>query len=92
MPEISELSTKTKPEPKSQQLQWRRSKVIELKSRGLSQIEIAHELQVSEALISSDVQYLRQQTKETIESKNILFISKIRYDILCKQLQRCHVR
>jgi predicted transcriptional regulator len=27
------------------------------RSRGLSQIEIAHELQVSEASISSDIQY-----------------------------------
>jgi DNA-directed RNA polymerase specialized sigma subunit len=50
----SELSTK------SEQLEWRRSKVIEFRSRDLSQIEIAHELQVSEASISSDVQYLRE--------------------------------
>jgi transposase len=57
------LSTKTKPE----QLQWRRSKVIEMRSRGLSQIEIAHELQVSEASISSDIGYLRNQAKEAIK-------------------------
>ena len=57
------MSTKTKAE----QLQWRRSKVIELRSRGMSQIEIARELQVSEASISSDVQYLRSQAKESIK-------------------------
>jgi predicted transcriptional regulator len=57
------LSTKTK----SEQLQWRRSKVIELRSRGLSQIEIARELQVSEASISSDIQHLREQAKESIK-------------------------
>ena len=57
----------TKSEPKSQQLQWRRSKVIELRSRGLSQIEISRELQVSEASISSDIQYLRNQAKESIK-------------------------
>lgn len=68
---------------KADQPEWRRSKVIELRSRGLSYQEIARELQVSKASISSDVQYLREQAK-TIESKNILFISKIRYDILCK--------
>ena len=34
--------------------------------QGLSQTEIAHELQVSEASISSDMQYLRNQTKESI--------------------------
>jgi predicted transcriptional regulator len=57
------LSTKTK----SEQLQWRRSKVIELRSRGLSQIEIARELQISEASISSDIQHLREQAKESIK-------------------------
>jgi DNA-directed RNA polymerase specialized sigma24 family protein len=34
---------------------------------GLSQIEIARELQVSEASISSDMQYLRNQAKESIK-------------------------
>jgi len=37
-----------------------------MRSRGLSQIEIAHELQVSEASISSDMQYLRSQAKERV--------------------------
>jgi glycyl-tRNA synthetase alpha subunit len=49
---------------KSEQLQWRRSKVIEIRS---SQIEIARELQVSKSLISSDVQYLHSQAKESIK-------------------------
>jgi predicted transcriptional regulator len=57
------LSTKTKAE----QLQWRRSKVVEMRARGLSQTEIAHELQVSEASISLDMQYLRNQAKESIK-------------------------
>jgi predicted transcriptional regulator len=61
------LSTKSELNTKSQQLLWRRSKVIELRSRGLSQIEIARELQVSEASISSDIQYLREQAKGTIK-------------------------
>ena len=52
---------------KAEQLQWRRSKVIEMRSRGLNQIEIAHELQVSKASISSDMQYLRNQAKESIK-------------------------
>jgi hypothetical protein len=33
----------------------------------MTQIEIAHELQVSEASISSDMQYLRNQAKESIK-------------------------
>ena len=52
---------------KSEQLEWRRSKVVEMRARGMSQIEIAHELQVSKQLISSDVQYLRSQAKESIK-------------------------
>jgi orotate phosphoribosyltransferase-like protein len=52
---------------KSEQVEWRRSKVIEMGTRGMSQIEIAHELQVSKQLISSDVQYLCEQAKGTIK-------------------------
>ena len=57
------MSTKTK----SDQLEWRRSKVVELRSRGLSYQEISRELQVSKASITSDVQYLREQAKESIK-------------------------
>jgi hypothetical protein len=52
---------------KADQLEWRRSKVIEMRARGLSYGEIAHELQVSKASIVSDVQYLREQAKGTIK-------------------------
>jgi predicted transcriptional regulator len=52
---------------KAEQLKWRRSKVIEMRSRGLNQLEIARELQVSKASISSDMQYLRKQAKESIK-------------------------
>ena len=48
---------------KAVQIEWRRAKVVEMRARGLSQIEIAHELQVSKQLISSDVVYLRNQAK-----------------------------
>jgi predicted transcriptional regulator len=52
---------------KIEQLDWRRSKAVELRARGLSQTEIARELQVSKASISSDMQYLREQAKECIK-------------------------
>jgi predicted transcriptional regulator len=52
---------------KIEQLEWRRSKVVELRARGLSQTEIAAELQVSKASISLDTQYLRNQAKESIK-------------------------
>jgi transcriptional regulator len=48
-------------------LQWRRAKIVEMRARGISQIEIAHELQVSEASISSDIAYLRNEAKESIK-------------------------
>ena len=41
--------------------------MVEMRSRGMSQTEIARELQVSIASISSDVQYLRSQAKESIK-------------------------
>ena len=56
------MSTKIK----ANEIGWRRSKVIEMRARGMSQAEIARELQVSEASISLDMQYLRSQAKETI--------------------------
>ncbi|MFL6380568.1 MAG: hypothetical protein ACJ72S_04665 [Nitrososphaeraceae archaeon] len=52
---------------KADQLEWRRSKVVEMRARGLSHGEIAHELQVSRASISSDIAYLRNQAKESIK-------------------------
>ena len=52
---------------KIEQLEWRRSKVVEMRARGLSQTEIARELQVSKALISLDIQYLRNQAKGSIK-------------------------
>jgi transcriptional regulator len=57
------LSTKIK----ANEIEWRRSKVVEMRARGLSQAEIARELQVSEASISLDMQYLREQAKGTIK-------------------------
>ena len=52
---------------KTEQLEWRRSKVVEMRARGLSYAEIAQQLQVSRASIGSDVQYLREQAKGTIK-------------------------
>ena len=56
------MSKKTKAE----QLEWRRSKVVEMRARGMSYGEIARELQVSRSSIGTDVLYLRSQAKESI--------------------------
>jgi transposase len=58
---ISHLSTKT------DQLEWRRSKVVEMRARGMTHEEIARELHVSRTLITSDIQHLRSQAKESIK-------------------------
>ena len=49
-------------------IEWRRAKVMELLSKGESnQSEIARILQVDKSIISRDIQYLRQQSKENIK-------------------------
>jgi predicted transcriptional regulator len=48
------------------QIEWRRSKVMELSSQGYSQVEISKTLQISEPTISRDIDYLRQQSKQKI--------------------------
>jgi hypothetical protein len=58
---IERLSTKFE-----RQIQWRRSKVAELDSKGHNQPEMASILQVSIGTVNRDLSYLRQQAKENI--------------------------
>jgi hypothetical protein len=55
------LSTKT------DQLEWRRDKVIELRAIGMSYAEIAQHLQVSKTSIVSDMHYIREHAKQSIK-------------------------
>jgi IS30 family transposase len=48
-------------------LEWRRSKVLELNSQGYSQPEIAKTLQVSLGTINRDLSIVRQQAKENLQ-------------------------
>ena len=50
---------------KSDQIEWRRSKVVEMRARGMTHQEIADKLQVSRTAITH-IQYLRNQAKESI--------------------------
>jgi hypothetical protein len=52
---------------KSDQLEWCRSKIVDMRARGLGLGEIARELQVSRASISSDIAYLRNEAKDSIK-------------------------
>jgi len=49
-----------------QQIEWRRSQVLELSSKGRNQSEIAKILQVDKSIISRDITFLREQSKGTI--------------------------
>lgn len=48
------------------QVEWRRNKVLELLSKGNSQTDISNALQVDLSIISRDVSYLREQSKQNI--------------------------
>lgn len=51
---------------KAEEIEWRRAKILELKSQGLDQREIAGKLRVSSATISYDLQCLRDEAKENV--------------------------
>jgi hypothetical protein len=56
---------------KAEEIEWRRSKILELKSQGLEQREIAQVLRVSPALISYDVQCMRKEAIETVKDYTV---------------------
>jgi IS30 family transposase len=64
-------------------MQWRRSKVVEMRAKGMSQTEIARELQVSKASISLDMQYLRTQAKESIREYTTEYLPEQYQACLC---------
>ena len=51
-----------------QQIEWRRSKVLELNSQGHSQPEISRVLHVSLGTVNKDLSYLRQQAHNNLQS------------------------
>ena len=51
---------------KSEEIEWRRAKILELKSQGLDQREMAQVLHVSPATITFDLQHLSKEARETI--------------------------
>jgi DNA-binding NarL/FixJ family response regulator len=50
-------------EMKQQQLDWRRSQVLQYSSEGYSQLEIAHKLQVDLATVNRDIHFLKMQAQ-----------------------------
>lgn len=49
-----------------QQIEWRRTQVLEFSSKGYSQSEISKILRVDKSIISRDIAYLREQSKQNI--------------------------
>jgi transcriptional regulator len=49
-----------------QQIEWRRNQVLDLLSKGFTQSHIAIVLKIDKSVVSRDVFYLRQQSKENI--------------------------
>ena len=56
---------------KTELINWRRNKIIELKAQGHNQEEIAQILQVSPALISSDFQVMRKEAMENVKDYTV---------------------
>lgn len=54
-------------ETKQQHIEWRRSKVLELGSRGYSQREIARKLGMNLADVNRDIQFLRKQAQQSLQ-------------------------
>ena len=53
---------------KENKIDWRRSKVRELLVKGYNHYEIANTLQIPRPTITKDIQYLRQQDRENLQT------------------------
>jgi hypothetical protein len=60
---VQHLISKTQ----QQQVQWRRDRVLELSSQGISQSDISTVLQVDRSIISRDVAYFRRQARDNLQ-------------------------
>jgi IS30 family transposase len=52
---------------KEQQIEWRRSQVLELASQGYNQRGICQKLQLDKSAVSRDIQFLRKQARENLQ-------------------------
>ena len=66
-----------------EQIEWRRTKVLELSSQGYSQHEIASKLQIAKGTVNSDLLFLRRQAQENLQ-KHI-------HEVVPEEYQKCMV-
>jgi hypothetical protein len=54
---------------KTQQIEWRRDRVLELSSQGFTQSDISIMLQVDKSIISRDIAHLRDKAQEDLQKR-----------------------
>jgi IS30 family transposase len=52
---------------RQQELEWRRSQVLQYSSQGYSIREVAQKLQINKSTVSRDLQFLKQQAKDNLQ-------------------------
>ena len=65
-------------EVKQQQIEWRRTRVLELSSEGYSRSEICQKLQLDMVTVNRDIQLLRQQVNIIKDNPNSQGVSRRR--------------
>ena len=75
---MKQMTSETK-----QQLDWRRSKVLELSSQGYSEREIAEVLKVNDTAVHRDLVFLRQQAQENLQHHI--------HEVVPEEYQKCMV-
>jgi DNA-binding transcriptional regulator LsrR (DeoR family) len=65
-------------EVKQQQIEWRRTRVLELSSEGYSRSEICQKLQLDRVIVHRDIQFLRQQVNIIKDNPNSQGVSRRR--------------
>jgi hypothetical protein len=65
-------------EMKQQQIEWRRTRVLELSSEGYSRSEICQKLQLDRVTVHRNIQFLRQQVNIIKDNPNSQGVSRRR--------------
>ena len=66
---------------KKEQIEWRRTKILELSSQGFNQSEICQTLQLDKSAVNRDIQFLRRQAQENLQ--------KLNHETIPDEHQRC---
>jgi hypothetical protein len=72
---------------KEQQIEWRRSQVLELASQGYNQREICQKLQLDKSAVSRDIQFINKQAQDTLQ-KHIHEVVPEEYQICMVGMKR----